>query len=139
MFRYAIRVVFLDTTFVASLIDWPEVTVRSVPNPDIALKTALLKRIDERMKARAFVPVPKSKPTSQLAVQLAPRESMKVMVFNEMICYSRGFQHFARRLELDEATILQAISLDSAALDVELLDRILNVMGKRLIAYAATN
>lgn len=134
MFKYAVRVDASQGRVKVALVDWPEVSVVARRDPLIELRAALLAEIARCVRSRAPIPVPKAKPSPSFFVRLSPGEALKVIVINETFASGGDFRSVARSLDMAERVIKQALDLAAPA-DVELLNRILAVGGKRLLAY----
>lgn len=133
MFKYAVRVVRDREKVVASLVDWSEVTTIGFGDPIRALKVELLASIEKCSRCRLIIPLPSAKPSPSFFVRLSAGESMKVMVLNAMFAKGLDFYLVARNLDVSEDRVRQAVDLALPA-DVDLLNRILGVVGKRLLA-----
>ncbi|GEM_PF-1298137 len=134
MFKYAVRVDASQGKVKVALVDWPEVSVAARRDPLIELKSALLAEIARCVRSKLPIRVPKARPSPSFFVRLSPGEALKVMVINEMFASGRDFRAAAASLDLPERVIKQALDLGQPT-DVELLNRILAVVGKRLLAY----
>ncbi len=134
MFKYAVRVDTRQGNVRVALVDWPEVSVVARRDPLIELKAALLGEIARCVRSRTTIRVPKAKPSSTFFVRLSPGEALKVIVINETFASGGDFRSVAQHLNMGERAIKQALDLAQPA-DVELLNRILAVGGKRLLAY----
>ncbi len=138
MFIYAVRVRTMQGRLTVSLVDWPEVSVAVKQDPLVELKAALLASIAKQARTRTPIPTPKAKPSSTFFVRLSAGEAMKVMVINEMFAGGLNPTSVASALGLEKTAISNAINL-SQPTDVELLNKILNMAGKRLLAYTVAS
>ncbi|MCI1058805.1 hypothetical protein [Stenotrophomonas maltophilia] len=137
MFKYAVRVEGDGREVVATLVDWPEVTVTCTAGPPHALREKLLQEIAACMRNRSWIPVPKAKPLTSFYVQLSTSESLKVLVLNELHASGVDVRFVARDLGVSESEVIRAVDLGRST-DVDLLSEMLTVMGRRLLAYTSS-
>lgn len=137
MFRYAVRTKIDRGVVTVSLVDWPEVSIVVRKYPVVELRAALLRAIVCQFRTKEPVPLPKAKPCSEYHVRLSSREAMKVMTFNEMLHARLGMKEAALRLSVSDLLIRRMLDLDQPA-DLDLIERIMNLIGKRIVAYSVS-
>lgn len=137
MFRYAVRTKIDRAVVTVSLVDWPEVSTVVRKDPVAELRVVLLRAIISQFRTQKPVPLPKAKPCSQFCVRLSSREAMKVMTFNEMLQARLGMQEAALRLSISDQLIAGMLDLDQPA-DLDLIERIMGLIGKRIVAYSVS-
>ncbi|KRG65526.1 hypothetical protein ABB26_02960 [Stenotrophomonas humi] len=138
MFKYAVRTKIDWAAVTVSLVDWPEVSTVVRKDPVAELRGVLLRAIAGRVRSREPVPLPKAKPCAEFFVPLSSREAMKVMTFNEMIQARLGMEDVALRLSVSHQLIRQMLDLDHPA-DLDLIERVMNLAGKRIVAYPVSS
>lgn len=137
MFQYAVRFEGDPKSFVAWLVDWPEVKVMDASEPAGALRGQLLKAISECRLTGQRIPVPKTRPSTSLCIELTAAESLKVLVLNEVHSSGVSTSYIAGNAGLHESVIIRALDLNLST-DVDLLSDVLWVLGKRLLAYTVS-
>lgn len=60
------------------------------------------------------------------------------MTFNEMIQARLGMEEVALRLSVSHQLIRQMLDLDHPA-DLDLIERVMNLVGKRIVAYPVSS
>lgn len=138
MFRYAVRTKIDWGTVTVSLVDWPEVSTVVRKDPVAELKAALLRAIVCQFRLQKPVPLPKAKPCTEFCVRLSSREAVKVMTFNEMLHARLGMTEAALRLSVSDLQLRHMLDLDQPA-DLDLIERVMDLIGKRIVAYPVSS
>lgn len=134
MFIYSVKLDGSSLSPIMRLTDWPDVSASNTVHLERTLSSALRRAIQSKMETGAPVPMPRSKPSSQINVYLTASESLKVLVHNEILKSSFTHESLAKALGVTSPSLKCALDLEHPA-DLDLLSSAINAVGKRLIAY----
>lgn len=118
------------------LADWPEVCLPGSTFSEEKLNAALRVAVREHAASARLIPLPRSKPRSDISARLSLGESLKVMVLNEMIKKDVSYHSLAGTLCMPPDFIRAGLDI-SGATDLELLDKVVGALGRRWFAYVA--
>lgn len=136
MLIYPVRSVGTPVSFQLQLADWPEVCITGSSSPEEKINAALRLAVRERTAASRPVPLPRAKPRGEIAARLSFSESLKVILLNEMIGKAASYHSLALALGMPPALIRQRLDI-SGATDLEFLEKVAGVLGRRWFAYIA--
>lgn len=134
MFVYPVRAEDQSPKPVICLTDWPEIATSSAAHMEKILGSALRSEIRRRFHAGMPVPLPRTKPSKGVNINLSAGESLKVLVHNEMVRSRVTHEALARSLSIPTPSLKRALDLQQPA-DVDLLSSMVAAIGKRLVAY----
>lgn len=136
MLIYPVRSVGTPASFQLQLADWPEVCVTGSSCPEEKINAALRVAVRKRTAASRPVPLPRAKPRGEIAARLSLGESLKVILLNEMVGKAVSYHSLALKLGMPPAFIQQRLDI-SGATDLEFLEKVAGVLGRRWFAYIA--
>lgn len=134
MFVYPVRAEEQSPHPVIHLTDWPEIATSSANHMEKILGSALRSEIRRRLHAGIAVPLPRTKPSRGININLSAGESLKVLVHNEIVRSRITHEALARSLSIPTPSLKRALDLQQPA-DVDLLSSMVAALGKRMVAY----
>lgn len=136
MLIYPVRSLGTPFSYQLQLADWPEVCVMGPTFSEEKINAALRVAVQERTASSRPVPLPRGKLRGEMAARLSLGESLKVIVLNEMIKKDVSYQSLSRRLDMPAEFVRQRLDILGAT-DLEFLEKVAGVLGKRWFVYIA--
>jgi len=100
------------------------------------LNAALREAVREHAASSRIIPLPRSKPRGEITARLSFGESLKVMVLNEMVRKNVSYHALSASVGASPDSIRRGLDI-SGPTDLELLEKIVGVLGRRWLAYIA--